>query len=216
LEQQCEHRENRTIRHSTNEYDSIGTNLAAYQAEVSSPEIRGRVVSFVQLSYQIGVLIAYCVGLGTVKIPGNNSWRVATALQVVPGIVLIVASFTIPESPRWLLERYSDRPERALKQLSRIRKLPENDKEVQDEYLDLIAAREYRIKHEGDYSWRRFFSKYAIWKRIAYGMATMALGQISGVGALMLYGILIFEGLGFSAGTLSLLLNVVSGVLCLV
>jgi len=205
----------KTICRFTDVYDSIGTNLAAYQAEVSSSQIRGRVVSFVQLSYQGGGLIAYCVGLGTVKIPGNNSWRVATALQVVPGIILIVASFTIPESPRWLLERYPERPERALKQLSRIRKLPENDMEVQEEYLELIAAREYRIKHEGDYSWRRFFSKYAIWKRIAYGMATMALGQISGAGALMIYGILLFEGLGFSAGTISLLLNVVSGVLCL-
>jgi hypothetical protein len=41
----------------------------------------------------------------------------------------------------------------------------------------------------------------------------MALGQLSGVGALMLYGILIFEGLGFSAGTLLLLLNVVAGIL---
>lgn len=35
----------------------IGTNLAAYQAEVSSPAVRGRVVSFVQLSYQVGVLM---------------------------------------------------------------------------------------------------------------------------------------------------------------
>lgn len=35
---------------------TIGTNLAAYQAEVSSPAIRGRVVSFVQLSYQVGVV----------------------------------------------------------------------------------------------------------------------------------------------------------------
>lgn len=31
----------------------------------------------------------------------------------------------------------------------------------------------------------------------------------------MIYGILIFEGLGFSSGTMSLLLNVVSGVVCL-
>jgi hypothetical protein len=46
-------------------------------------------------------------------------------------------------------------------------------------------------------------------------MSTMALGQLSGVGALMIYGILIFKGLGFSSGTMSLLLNVVSGVLCL-
>lgn len=194
---------------------SIGTNLAAYQAEVSSPAIRGRVVSFVQLSYQVGVLIAYCVGLGTVHIPGNNSWRVATALQVVPGVILIIASFLIPESPRWLLERHPEKPERALRQLSKIRLLPENDLSVQEEYLELIAAHEFRVEHEGEFTWKHFFSSYAIWKRIAYGMATMALGQISGVGALMLYGILIFEDLGFSSGTMSLLLNVVSGLLCL-
>lgn len=75
----------------------IGTNLAAYQAEVSSPVIRGRVVSFVQLSYQVGVLIAWCVGLGIQKITNPNGWRYATALQVIPGIILIVCSFTIPE-----------------------------------------------------------------------------------------------------------------------
>ncbi|KZO91082.1 general substrate transporter [Calocera viscosa TUFC12733] len=193
----------------------IGTNLAAYQAEVSPPSIRGRVVSFVQLSYQIGVLISYCVGLGTVNIAGENSWRTATALQCVPGVILILASFTIPESPRWLLERHPGKPERALRQLSRLRLLPENHPEVQTEFVDMVAARQYRVEHQGDLSWWTFLSQYAVWKRLAYGMATMALGQISGVGALMIYGVLIFQSLGFSSGTMSLLLNVVSGVLCL-
>ena len=41
-----------------------------------------------QLSYQVGVLIAYCVGLGTVHIPGENAWRTATALQVIPGAIV--------------------------------------------------------------------------------------------------------------------------------
>ena len=41
----------------------------------------------------------------------------------------------------------------------------------------------------------------------------MALGQISGVGASMFYRILVFEGLRFSAGNMSLLPNVVAGVL---
>lgn len=194
---------------------SIGTNLAAYQAEVSSPLIRGRVVSFVQLSYQVGVLVAWCIGLGIQKMTTPNAWRIATALQVVPGVILIVASFTIPESPRWLLERYPENPERSLKELSRVRKLPENDESVQAEYFELQAARKYRIEHGQDYTWKQFLTKYSIWKRIAYGMATMALGQISGIGALMLYGITVFEGLGFSSSTLSLLLNVVAGVLSL-
>ncbi|KAN0119231.1 general substrate transporter [Hyaloscypha variabilis] len=140
----------------------IGTNLAAYQAEVSSPLIRGRVVSFVQLSYQVGVLIAYCVGLGT---------------------------------------RYPAQKSRVLKQLSKIRCLPETDEDVQQEYLELVAAHQYRLENEGAFTWRQFLTSYSMWKRIAYGMATMALGQIL--------------GLGFSTTTLSLLLNVVSGVLCL-
>lgn len=173
------------------------------------------VVSFVQLSYQVGVLIAYCVGLGTVKIPGENAWRTATALQVIPGVILIIVSFTIPESPRWMLERHPERPERVLKQLARIRRAPEYDEEVQEEYADLIAAHNFRLEHHEDYTWRKFLTTYAIWKRIAYGMATMALGQLSGVGALMLYSVLIFEGIGFSSHTESLLLNVCSGLLCL-
>lgn len=191
----------------------VGTNLAAYQAEVSSPEIRGRVVSFVQLSYQVGVLVAYCAGLGIQRITSPKAWRYATALQVIPGVILIIASFTIPESPRWLLERRT--PERALKELARVRKLPQDDESVQTEFFELRAARAYRLEHAEQYAWREFLGKYAVWKRIAYGMATMALGQISGIGALMLYGISVFQGLGFSAATLSLLLNVVAGVLSL-
>lgn len=193
----------------------IGTNLAAYQAEVSSPLIRGRVVSFVQLSYQVGVLVAWCIGLGLQKMQGNIAWRTATSLQCIPGAILIACSFTIPESPRWLLERHPDNPERALKELARVRRSREDDPAVQAEFFELNAARQYRIEHGQNYTWRQFLTKYAIWKRIAYGMATMALGQISGIGAVMLYGISIFEGLGFSSSTLALLLNVVAGILSL-
>ena len=124
-------------------------------------------VSFVQLSDQVGVFISYCVGLGTVKISGENSWRVATALQVIPGIILIVASFTIPESPRWMLERHPENPQQVLRQLSRIRLASEDDQSVQEEYIDLIALHRYRMEHEGNYTWRKFLSTYAIWKRIA-------------------------------------------------
>lgn len=190
--------------------------MAAYQAEVSSPLIRGRVVSFVQVSYQVGVLIAYCVSLGVPSIGGNLAWRAATALQVIPGVILIAAAFTIPESPRWMLEKHPDQPERALKILSRIRKLPEDDVQIQEEYHELIASHRYRVEVEGELTWRHLVRSYSVWKRVAYGMATMAIGQLSGVGALMIYGDLIFKTLGFSHGILNLLLNVIVGVLALV
>lgn len=84
---------------------------------------------------------------------------------------------------------------------------------MQLEDFDLSAAREYRIEYKCDHTWKEFCPKYTIWTHIAYRMVTMALGQISGVGASMFYRILVFEGLRFSAGNMSLLPNVVAGVL---
>lgn len=148
-------------------------------------------------------------------IGGNISWRAATALQVVPGVILIVAAFTIPESPRWMLEKHPDKPEQALKLLSRIRKLPIDDEEVLREYHELVATHRYRNEIEVEVTWRHLVKNYSVWKRVAYGMATMAIGQLSGVGALMIYGDLIFESLGFSQGIMNLLLNLIVGVLAL-
>lgn len=136
--------------------------------------------------------------------------------QVVPGVIMMVVALAIPESPRWLIERYPDGPERALRVLAKLRQLTQHDETVQAEFFEMQGARQYRLEHGQDYTRKQFLSKYAIWKRFRFGMATMALGQISGIGALMLYGITAFEGLGFSSAILSLLLNVVVGILSLV
>ena len=192
----------------------IGTNLAAYLSEVATTSMRGRMVTFVQLSYQVGSLIAYSVGLGTVKIAGNNSWRTATAIQVPVGVFFIVCTWFVPESPRWRLEKYPLAPERALHDLSRIRCLPPDHPEVQSEFKEMVGAHIY-YQSLGKVTWKSFFSSYAVWKRIAYSMATMALGQISGVGALLIYGVLIFNSLNLGTQSLSLLLNVASGLLTL-
>lgn len=170
-------------------------------------------MSFVQLSYQAGVLIAYVVGLGMVRVTAWYSWRVSTALQAAPGFILIIAAFTIPESPRWMLSRHPDQPERALKELARIRQLPVDDEGLRQEHADLVAWQTVKMETEGSQDWRSILSSFPVWKRLAYGLCTMALGQISGIGALMIYGILIFQSLGFSSNLLAVLLNVVSGIL---
>ena len=43
-------------------------------------------------------------------IPGNASWRLLYGLQLLPGVAVIVESFYMPESPRWLAlkGRYSE------------------------------------------------------------------------------------------------------------
>lgn len=49
-----------------------------------------------------GYFITEWLGLAFFFIPGQASWRVLFALQIVPTILMGVGSFYMPESPRWL------------------------------------------------------------------------------------------------------------------
>ena len=80
------------------------------------------------------------------------------------------------KSPRWMWETHPAQKYLVLKPLSKIHCLPENDEVVQQEYLELVAALQYRLENEGAFTWRELLSKYSIWRRIGFRMAKMALG----------------------------------------
>ena len=42
------------------------------------------------------------MGLGFYFLKGNASWRLLLGLQLVPGVAMLVASYWMPFSPRWL------------------------------------------------------------------------------------------------------------------
>ena len=70
-----------------------------YVAETSPPKWRGAFVSFVQLAITIGIFLSYCVNY---LLASGNGWRTMMGLGAVPGFVLIIGMFFLPESPRWL------------------------------------------------------------------------------------------------------------------
>lgn len=67
-----------------------------YIGEVSSARLRGGLSSINQLFINVGVLIAYLVGL-------RLSWRWTAILPVMFCAVLVLLMAFMPESPRWLL-----------------------------------------------------------------------------------------------------------------
>ncbi|MGA9061491.1 MAG: sugar porter family MFS transporter [Terracidiphilus sp.] len=87
-----------------------------YIAEISPAYLRGRLVSLNQLAIVVGILLAQIVNwLIARPVPpgataneiliswnGQWGWRWMFAVTAIPAVCFLIASFLVPESPRWL------------------------------------------------------------------------------------------------------------------
>jgi MFS family permease len=143
--------------------------------------------------------------------PYNIAWRVSNVIQIPIGITFIAISFLYPESPRWLLEKHPDEPERCLTTLAKIRSGTRDDERVRLEFHELVASHEYRKRYKTGYI--GLFSSAGMRKRLAYGVYAMALQQVGGIAALTMYAALIYESLGWNEGHQALAINGIQSIL---
>lgn len=106
----------------------MGVGLASmlspmYIAEMSPPEIRGKLVSWNQFAIIFGMLIVYFVNY-FIALQGDDiwlnkiGWRLMFASETIPATLFLILLFFIPETPRYLVIR--NQPDKALKILERI------------------------------------------------------------------------------------------------
>jgi hypothetical protein len=156
----------------------IATNL--YVAECAPTKLRGSFVGTVsQFGYQLGTLIAFWAGYGMsfYQSPYNIAWRVSNLIQIPIGLGFVALSFWYPESPRHLLEKYPETPERALRVLAKLRMGSTTDENVRLEFHELLASREFRKRYEPGYL--GLLKSKAMRKRLAYGFYSAGLQQVS-------------------------------------
>ena len=85
----------------------VGIGLASnvspvYIAEVSPPEMRGRLVSLNQMTIVLGIIFAQLANYLVFRtVTDDISWRVMFGAETVPAALFLVLAFFIPESPRW-------------------------------------------------------------------------------------------------------------------
>ncbi|KAJ3478600.1 hypothetical protein NLI96_g9641 [Meripilus lineatus] len=213
---------------------SLSMAVPLYNAELAPPEVRGSLVALQQLAITFGIMVSFWIDYGTNYIGGTGvgqkeaAWRVPLALQLVPAVILGFGILFMPFSPRWLVNQ--ERDEDALTVLSNARGLPRESDLVQIEFLEIKAQYLFeketsRVKYpqfqDGSfksnfklalYDYLSLITTRTLLFRTAVGTLTMFFQQWTGVNAILYYAPAIFQQLGLTGNTTSLLATGVVGI----
>jgi SP family galactose:H+ symporter-like MFS transporter len=73
-----------------------------YIAELVPARVRGSLVAVNMLAITTGIVVAY---LADYALSGIHGWRYMFGLAAIPSIILTVAMWRLPDSPRWLISQ---------------------------------------------------------------------------------------------------------------
>lgn len=175
-----------------------------YIAEISPARIRGRMVSINQFAIVSGFLVVYFVNY-FIALQGDEAWnerlgwRWMFGSETLPALGLMILSFIVPESPRWLMKQ--GRADEALHILTRV----DGAAYAQAELVEIREA----LTHEGG-SLRQLFSP-GMRIVLVIGIVLAVLQQVTGINVFLYFGTEIFKKMG-SATNAALLQTIVVGV----
>lgn len=189
--------------------------VPVYVAELAPAKIRGRLVGLFQWSVTWGIMIMFYISYGCTKIDGPASFRTAWGIQMVPGLMLLVGTLILPESPRWLANK--DRWEETIDIVSRVN--GGGDVNHPDVLIEIEEIKEVvRIDREAK-SVKLFdlFKKDSI-NRTMVGVWAQIWQQLTGMNVMMYYIVTVFNMAGYEgdanlvASSIQYVINVVMTV----
>ncbi|KAH7110903.1 general substrate transporter [Dendryphion nanum] len=214
---------------------SLSMIVPLYNSECAPPEVRGALVALQQLAICFGIMISFWINYGTNYIGGttlgtqsNASWLVPICLQLGPAAILFVGMIWMPFSPRWLV--HHDREQEARNVLSKLRDLPLEHELIELEFLEIKAQSLFekrsiaeKFPHLSELTAMNvfklqfvaigaLFKTKAMFKRVIVATVTMFFQQWTGINAVLYYAPQIFEQIGLTSNTTSLLATGVVGI----
>jgi len=184
-----------------------------YIAEISPAAIRGRLVSLNQFAIVVGILLAQIANLRIARPVDAHAtsammlqswnvlygWRWMFTVLVLPAVVFFLASFFIPESPRWLSAR--GRHVEAEDVLKRIGGTAYAEAELGSIKHALAIETETQQS-----SWRELLSP-GVRRILLVGCALAVLQQWTGINILFNYAAEVYRSAGYGAN--DIFLNIV-------
>eukprot|EP01043_Picozoa_sp_COSAG02_P005353 COSAG02_NODE_144_length_34086_cov_65.390944_28_plen_365_part_00 len=162
-----------------------------FNSELAPAERRGMLVTLNQIFMTGGIMVAFWVNYALQNLP--NGWRVAIALQTVPGVVLFIGCLIVPRSPRWLVQQGRDDEALASLLVLRGRHAEARCKqELQGIIADVDAEKSLPTS-----SWSDFCSGIT-GRRVISGMGLQMFQMLTGINSVMYYAPAIFGACGFN------------------
>ncbi|TCD71050.1 hexose transporter hxt1 [Steccherinum ochraceum] len=176
---------------------ALSAAVPMYQAETAPPQIRGTLTATYQLFITFGILVAYCISIGTRHISGSGSWRTVVGISILWALILGVGILFMPESPRWLAAH--GQFDKAKISLARARGIPAHEAEsnwkVHREVADMRAAIEQESKLQA--TWMDCFrpQKKQLYRTLLV-MTLQMFQQLTGANYFFYYGATVFQSVG--------------------
>ncbi|XP_054799963.1 probable polyol transporter 4 isoform X1 [Prosopis cineraria] len=180
-----------------------------YIAEISPAIARGSLTSFPEIFINLGILLGYISNYVFSGLPAHISWRVMLGVGLLPSVIIAVALFVIPESPRWLVVQ--NRIDEARMVLSKIN---ESDKEAEEKLAEIQVAAGIANAEK--------YESQAVWKELLYpsppvrrmlitGCGIQIFQQVTGIDTTVYYSPTIFKNAGITGNTQLLAATVAVG-----
>ncbi|KAF2230855.1 general substrate transporter [Viridothelium virens] len=213
---------------------SLSMIVPMYNAEIAPPEVRGALVGLQQLSITLGIMISFWIDYGTNFIGGTGagqhsaSWLLPLCLQLAPAILLGAGMLFMPFSPRWLV--HHDREVEGRRVLANLRGLPQDNELIELEFAEIRAQSVFEKRTIAEkfphlsaqtasntirlqfVAIGSLFTSRPMFRRVIVACLTMFFQQWTGINAILYYAPKIFDGLGLSSNTVSLLATGVVGI----
>ncbi len=177
----------------------FGSSVAPiYGSELAPRRIRGFIGGLFQFSVTLGILIMFYISFGLHYIKGVGSFRIAWGLQIIPGLVLFIGCFFIPESPRWLAKNgYWDEAEEIVASIQ-----AKGNREDPDVQIEISEIKEQLLidEHVKNFTYADLFKKKYI-NRTFTAIFAQIWQQLTGMNVMMYYITYIFEMAGYSGNT---------------
>ncbi len=184
----------------------------AYIAEIAPARIRGRLASLQQLAIVTGIFISLLVDFIFATSAGGSSepfwlglpaWRWMFIAMAVPAVIYGLLSFTIPESPRFLISKH--KIPAATEILTRL---------LGDTNIDLKIKRiRQSMERETEPSWRDLKNPAGKIASIVWiGLLLSVFQQFVGINVIFYYSNVLWEAVGFKEGT-AFTITVISAVI---
>lgn len=176
-----------------------------YIAEISPPELRGRMVSINQLNIVVGISVAFFMNYLVLKLGqsdaawalslrlGEWNWRWMLGLEALPAVLYFFSMGLVPESPRWLVMK--NREKEALEVMTRfspLDKARDQIHEIRSSVTQQPAGKSSKLAG--------LFTK-PMRLVLIIGVTVAILQQITGINSVFFYAPMIFEqsGIGTDA-----------------